>query len=167
MRRIPTTGHPAAPPTATRASDEEREETMTLLREHHVSGRLDAAEFEERASEAYRARFRSELWHAVRELPVRAAEQPAFVRPPASDSTATVALALAAVACLLLLFSVGFLFPLYLPLGAAGWLLGRRARHAGAPGVRGMAIAAEVLGIIATVGGLMALAGCAALVAAF
>lgn len=167
MRSKPTMGSPLVPRTATRASDEERDRTLALLREHHVAGRLTQEEFEERTEEACRARFHAELWHAVRELPVpRPQAQAAFVRPPASDFTAALALALALLACLLLVFSFGLLFVLYLPLGAGGWLLGRRARRAAGPGSRGMATAAEVLGIIATLAGLLALVGCAGLVAA-
>ena len=53
-------------------SDSEREYTVGLLRGHWLSGRLTADEFEQRVGEACRARFASDLWQALRALPVDA-----------------------------------------------------------------------------------------------
>jgi hypothetical protein len=47
-----TTGSPAS---GIRASDADRERMLELLRAHHLEGRLDASEFQERLE---RARFR-------------------------------------------------------------------------------------------------------------
>jgi hypothetical protein len=58
-------------PPALRASDEEREETVTALREHAVAGRLTLEEFTERMSTAYLARTSDELADLVRDLPAR------------------------------------------------------------------------------------------------
>lgn len=56
-----------------RASDSERDEVVELLREQAAAGRLTLTEFEERLDDVYSARTRSELQHALRELPVRPA----------------------------------------------------------------------------------------------
>jgi hypothetical protein len=52
-----------------RASDREREETVTKLREHGAAGRLDVDELEERIGSAYAARTRGELSGLLRDLP--------------------------------------------------------------------------------------------------
>jgi hypothetical protein len=54
-----------------RASDSEREATVTELRRHLVDGRLTMDEFDERSGEALRARTRRELTATLRELPAR------------------------------------------------------------------------------------------------
>jgi DUF1707 SHOCT-like domain/2TM domain len=61
-----------------RASDADREEAVTLLREHAASGRLDVEELEQRVSAAYVARTHGELAVLQRDLP-RA--QRAYRRP--------------------------------------------------------------------------------------
>ena len=57
-------------------SDREREHTVGLLRDHWLSGRLTADEFEQRVGEAWRARFAADLWQALRALPVEAPPVP-------------------------------------------------------------------------------------------
>lgn len=52
-----------------RASDEERETTVTLLREHGATGRLDVDELEQRIGAAYQARTRGELATLLDDLP--------------------------------------------------------------------------------------------------
>jgi hypothetical protein len=52
-----------------RASDREREETVTQLREHGAAGRLDVDELEERIGSAYAARTRGDLSALLRDLP--------------------------------------------------------------------------------------------------
>ena len=52
-----------------RASDGEREDTVTLLREHGAAGRLDVDELEERIGSAYAARTRGDLATLLRDLP--------------------------------------------------------------------------------------------------
>jgi hypothetical protein len=52
-----------------RASDEERESTVTLLREHGASGRLDVDELEQRVGAAYQARTRGDLATLLDDLP--------------------------------------------------------------------------------------------------
>jgi hypothetical protein len=51
------------------ASDEERESTVTLLREHGATGRLDVAELEQRVGAAYQARTRGDLATLLDDLP--------------------------------------------------------------------------------------------------
>ena len=52
-----------------RASDREREDAVTLLREHGAAGRLDVDELEERIGSAYEARTRGDLATLLRDLP--------------------------------------------------------------------------------------------------
>ena len=71
-----------------RASDEERETTVTLLREHGATGRLDVDELEQRIGAAYQARTRGELATLLDDLPriagrARAAPGPHAGPPPA------------------------------------------------------------------------------------
>lgn len=148
----------------TRASDAEREEAAELLRRHHLEGRLTSTEFEERTDEVYNARLHSDLWTALRELPLPAPAPPPappqFVQPPPGSGNAGTALVLGVIACCLLLFSVGMLFPLILPLGGTAWVLGRRAVRDPAIGARrGTARAGEILGMIATIASLTAFLG--------
>ncbi len=56
---------------ALRASDREREDTATLLREHAAAGRLDVDELDERTGAAYAARTRGDLDALLRDLPGR------------------------------------------------------------------------------------------------
>jgi hypothetical protein len=53
----------------TRASDAERERALRDLQRHYAAGRLDTAEFEERAALATRARSRDELRALFADLP--------------------------------------------------------------------------------------------------
>ncbi|UVE96608.1 DUF1707 domain-containing protein [Dietzia sp. B32] len=53
-----------------RASDAERDATARLLQESFSEGRLTLAEFDERTSLAYAARFRSDLIELTHDLPV-------------------------------------------------------------------------------------------------
>jgi uncharacterized protein DUF1707 len=52
-----------------RASDAEREQAVTLLREHGAAGRLDVEELEQRVGTAYQARTRGELTTLLDDLP--------------------------------------------------------------------------------------------------
>jgi DUF1707 SHOCT-like domain len=62
-------GDPAAPATALRASDAERERTATLLRDHAAAGRLTPEELDERLDGAYAARTVGELDALMHDLP--------------------------------------------------------------------------------------------------
>jgi len=159
-------------PSGSRASDADRERTVAILREHWVAGRLSVDEFEARCSEAWQACFVGDLWDAMRELPVRAPVRraPAPVpQVPPSSSPGTLALTLGIIGASLPVVSLGLLFFLSLPLSVSAWVCGRQARHqavlTGAP--RGMAVAGETLGIIGTILGFLAFAGCAAFISAF
>jgi len=141
-----------------RASDADREQTVGLLREHCQVGRLTLAELEDRAQEAMSATYVAELWEAMRELPV---PLPGEKLPAAETSKgqAVVSLVLGIVGLCVLAVSFSMACALSLPLSAAAWKTGRRARHrsaaaGGAP--RGNAVAGEVLGAVGT--GLSALA---------
>ena len=52
-----------------RASDEDRDRTVSLLREHHAAGRLTAEEFNERIDKAYEAKTVGELDELMTDLP--------------------------------------------------------------------------------------------------
>ncbi|MGH7610223.1 MAG: RDD family protein [Candidatus Dormibacteria bacterium] len=52
-----------------RASDSDREETVTVLTEHHLQGRLSSEELGERTQLAYHAKTRGDLAQLVRDLP--------------------------------------------------------------------------------------------------
>jgi hypothetical protein len=52
-----------------RASDEDRDRAVSLLREHHAAGRLDAEEFSERLDKAYAAKTLGELDELMADLP--------------------------------------------------------------------------------------------------
>jgi hypothetical protein len=57
-----------------RASDAERDAALRALAGHYADGRLDRAEFDERADAAFAARTRDELGTLLRDLPRPAAE---------------------------------------------------------------------------------------------
>jgi hypothetical protein len=68
---------------ALRASDQEREQTVELLRRHSVDGRLTLEEFAGRMERAYDAKTRDELVELTRDLPdAPGAPLPAAQRPP-------------------------------------------------------------------------------------
>jgi DUF1707 SHOCT-like domain len=52
-----------------RASDEDRDRVVSLLREHHAAGRLTAEEFNERLDKAYAAKTMGELDELMEDLP--------------------------------------------------------------------------------------------------
>ena len=66
-------------PTRVRASDPEREEFATIVREATAEGRLSLAEGDERLAQIYAAKFRDELRPLVADLP--AGQAPAPVGP--------------------------------------------------------------------------------------
>jgi hypothetical protein len=136
-------------------SDQDREYTVGLLRSHWLTGRLTADEFEERVSEAWAARYSTDLWRALRWLPTD---------PPARRrGSGAVALILSGLGSCIMFFTLGFGSPLALPLFVAGWAAGREARRSSPTGSSGAARAGEVLGIVGTLGCLMFVAGCAAI----
>lgn len=144
-------------------SDREREYTVGLLRRHLLNGRLTTEEFEQRVDEAWHARYSQELWQALRFLP---AEGKAPLRRE-SSGTAAAALAVGIAGLCVMVFTLGLLFPLGLPLGITAWALGRDARRNGATRARGIARAGEITGILVSLWAALMLAGCAALISSF
>jgi Domain of unknown function (DUF1707) len=142
-------------------SDHEREYTVGLLRKHMLSGRLTAEEFEQRVGEAWRARYSQDLWRALRSLPV---DDPPVARKTGSG-TATAALLVGITGLCFMVFTLGLLFPLGLPIALTAWTLGRDARRTGSVRSRGVARAGEVMGIVVSLWSALMLAGCAALLA--
>jgi uncharacterized protein DUF1707 len=74
---------PAPPPPgnrAIRASDAEREETASAIRQAAAEGRLTMAELDERLASVYEARMRHELAPLVADLPASPAPEQATVR---------------------------------------------------------------------------------------
>ena len=137
-------------------SDQDRENTVGLLRGHWLTGRLTAEEFEQRVGEAWAARSSEDLWRVLRWLPV---ESP----PVQKRGSGPAPLILSGLGCCIMFFTLGLAFPLALPLFVAGWLAGREARRSAAGGASGAAAAGELLGVIGTGICLLYVAGCAAL----
>src|SRR3954463_15766524 len=93
---------PSAPSPALRASDADRERVAEALRRHHVDGRLDTDELQERLGRCYAARTTVELAPLLADLP--GDERPGgprhvapWFRAPAFLLVAVVVLALATV----------------------------------------------------------------------
>ena len=137
-------------------SDREREYTVGLLRGHLVSGRLTTEEFEQRVAEAWRARYSHDLWRALRFLPVDGSPP---VRSESGGGTATAALLVGIAGLCVMVFTLGLLFPLGLPVGLTAWALGRDARRNGPRRARGIAVAGESVGIVVSVWAALMLAG--------
>jgi Domain of unknown function (DUF1707) len=78
----------SSPDSGLRASDAERERVAEALRRHHLDGRLDTEELQERLERAYAARTTGELAPLLADLPAerrpRRAPRPygAFAGPP-------------------------------------------------------------------------------------
>jgi ferric-dicitrate binding protein FerR (iron transport regulator) len=76
--RNPAPTEPSAAHGALRASDADRERTAAALRRHHLDGRLDTDELQERLGRCYAARTAAELAALLADLP---ADEPAPARP--------------------------------------------------------------------------------------
>ena len=72
------------PSAGLRASDAERERVADALRRHHLDGRLDTDELQERLERCYAARTAGELEPLLADLPGEA--PPRTARPPAGPS---------------------------------------------------------------------------------
>src|SRR3954447_3608853 len=97
MTPAPSLSDPSA---ALRASDAERERIAEQLRRHHLDGRLDTDELQERLAACYAARTAGELEPLVADLPggraePRRAPRPLRSSPPALAAVLFVLLALA------------------------------------------------------------------------
>jgi DUF1707 SHOCT-like domain len=147
----------AQPSPPIRASDEDRERTVAILREHFHAGRLDTEEFEARCEEAWGSRMISNLWHAVRELPLA---PPAAAAPdPARGANSAVAGFVASLlAACLLVITFGVASFATAPISGLGWWLGRRGQKRGVDHPqRGLATAAQVIGLLGLLLGLLAI----------
>lgn len=113
-----------------RVSDQERDETLELLRGHLLAGRLEPEEHEERVAEACCAKYGADLEHALRELPRPAPAAvpgpPTFVRADRDGRPGT-ALALGVTGIGLLMITAAFGFALALPFSLLAWIIGARA----------------------------------------
>src|SRR3954469_13931531 len=87
-----------------RASDAERERVAEALRRHHLDGRLDTEELQERLERAYAARTTGELAPLLADLP---AERETARRPRPVASLGAPPVLLGAVGVLLALATVG------------------------------------------------------------
>ena len=61
---------PSDPPTGLRASDADRERVADALRRHHLDGRLDTDELQERLDRCYAARTTGDLAPLLADLPI-------------------------------------------------------------------------------------------------
>jgi hypothetical protein len=141
-------------------SDRDREYTVGLLRDHWVTGRLTAEEFEQRVAEACAARFSTDLWHALRWLPVD-------LPSPPKRGSGTAAVILSTLGWCVMLLTLGFGSPLALPLFIAGWVAGREAKRLSPGGAPTAAKVAQTLGLLGALASVLFIGGCAAIVASF
>lgn len=153
-------------PPPIRASDAERDEFLRQLRGHWMAGRLGLDEYEERCAEATQALYRVQLSAAVRELPAPAAAPAVVCDPPraAQRVEGVAALSLGVTGIVVLLFSMGLLALISLPLSVSAWGLGRTARRR-APAGASLAVAGEILGVVGAALGSLALTACTLVVA--
>jgi hypothetical protein len=116
---------PEAPSPSIRASDTDRERTAQLLGDHLAAGRLDAAEFEQRLTDAYAATTIAELERLLADLPagVSASARPAADVAAPVLRAAWSSWALTALICLLIWTLTSFAqgHPLYF---WPGWVIG-------------------------------------------
>ena len=88
---------------ALRASDADRERTADLLRDHHLAGRLDADEFQERLERCLSAKTLAELQTLLGDLPqLRAARERRVYEAARARAVPRVALGVALVAALII-----------------------------------------------------------------
>jgi hypothetical protein len=96
-----TPSSPSDPPSELRASDADRERVAEALRRHHIDGRLDTDELQERLDRCYAARTAGELAPLLEDLPGAAEPQrpgrAARSWPPALVAVLVVLLAFATV----------------------------------------------------------------------
>jgi hypothetical protein len=162
---------------AIRASDADREKALGLLREHWLAGRLTVDEYEARCEEATGGSFVDDLRWSLRELPYPLPEHGlaglTAAPPPASPPRSPEARAILSVVLGALALTAAwlpFMFLVTLPVSTYGWWCGRRVRRADRVLVRSdlrvTAAVGEVLSIIATAMGLLALGACGMLISA-
>jgi hypothetical protein len=99
---------------AFRASDAERDEVVTRLREHAAAGRLDLDELEQRISAAYAARTHGDLATLERDLP-RLAAAPRVASSGLDEQWVAFALVNALLVAIWALTGAGYFWP--------GWVL--------------------------------------------
>jgi hypothetical protein len=114
-----------------RASDQDRDEAVLALGEHHAAGRLTVPEFTARMEQALACTYLDELdplfvdLPAIRPVVVPVASVPAHRsgRPPVAVLAVPLLLAFAAV-----MVGAGFFFPLWLPI-LLFWMMGGPRGH--------------------------------------
>lgn len=155
-----------------RASDEEREHTIELLRGHMLDGRLDSDELDERVDLAWKARTYGDLDAILADLPSEpeaappvADVPPTFVVRSAEKSAGSSALTLGSIGLGLLVLSFGVFSIVALPISVAAWITGRKARREDP--TCGPALTGMVLGIVGSVLSLLVLAGVATVAGLF
>jgi hypothetical protein len=79
-------------PPSIRASDEERQRVVDQLGEHHVAGRLDQDEFDERMRSAYTAKTLGDLAALMDDLPHATPEAKPAPRPTEGHRSRTTAM---------------------------------------------------------------------------
>ena len=94
-----------------RIGDAERSEAVARLGDHHVAGRLDTAEFDERAAAAFRARTAEDLAALFTDLP--APPVPAPPRPSRAPLVVALVVAVLGMWTIWLLTGAGHPWPLY------------------------------------------------------
>jgi hypothetical protein len=119
------------PSTRMRASDQDRDEAVRALGDHHAAGRLTVPEFTARMEQALACTYLDELdplfvdLPAIRPVVVPVARVPAHPsgRPPVAIMAVPVLLA-----CAVVMVGAGFFFPFWLPV-LLFWMMGGPRRH--------------------------------------
>ena len=149
-------------------SDAERDETLELLREHHLAGRITSEELDDRVGRACAARTNADLDAAMAALPPRRPPVQLFSAPPEvvvpptfvlaphvpGEGLARSSAALSLGGLALLVVTLGTTGIVTLPMSIAGWVVARRAQGVLAEnpgGPTSMARTAEVVGVLGAV----------------
>ena len=114
-----------------RASDQDRDEAVLALGEHHTAGRLTLVEFTARMEQALACTYLDELDPLFADLPaIRREVVPVAavpVRRPGHPPVAILAIPLL-VAFAVVMVGAGFFFPFWLPI-LLFWMMGGPRRH--------------------------------------
>ena len=115
-----------------RASDQERNEAVLALGDHHASGRLTLAEFTARMEQALASTYLDELDPLFADLPAARSTAVVPVRAVPARRAGTPLVALLMVPLLVALTvaaaAAGHLFPFWIPI-ALLWVMGGPRRH--------------------------------------
>lgn len=114
-----------------RASDQDRDEAVISLGEHHATGRLTVPEFTARMEQALACTYLDELDPLFVDLPaIRSGVVPATAVPARRSERAPVAILVVPllIAFAVVMVAAGFFFPFWVPI-LLFWMMGGPRRH--------------------------------------